>query len=85
MPRLTYHGAKQITVSTINDSVAVINQKKRDDAIHNRLADIEDIIQDDCLDYQTGMDKEQPIIIIGIKKTDKLVNLLNEMGAKCYD
>ena len=84
MYRLTLKGKKQVTIS-LRQSPAVMNQHKFQDKVYNRLLDIEDIIQEDCLGYQTGMDKEQPIIIIGIKKTDKLVNLLNEMGAKCYD
>ena len=82
--RLTLPGRKQVTVS-LRSSFAVREQHKRQDNIYNRLLDIEDTVENDCLGYQTGKSEEGDTIIIGFKKSDKLLGLLKDMGVKCYD
>ena len=84
MYRLTLKGKRQITIS-FRQSPAVMNQHKFQDKVYNRLLDVEDTFEDDCLGYQTGKSEEGDTIIIGFKKSDKLLGLLKDMGVKCYD
>lgn len=67
--RLTLPGRKQVTVS-LRSSFAVREQHKREDNIYNRLLDIEDTVENDCLGYQTGKSEDGDVIIIGFKKTN---------------
>ena len=52
-----------------------------------KLGQLEDVFEEECIGYQTGYspDTNEQTILIGFKKSMKLMKLLNELGVKCYD